>query len=57
MKQVAKILGLASLAMTLMAPLLYLFQAIGDGAMKMALLLAMVLWFATAPFWMKAEGV
>lgn len=57
MKQVAKILGMASLALTLGAPLLYLFQAIGDGAMKMALLLGMVMWFATAPFWIKAEGV
>lgn len=57
MKQITKVLGMLALAVTLVAPLLYLFEAIGDGAMKMALLLAMVLWFATAPFWMKAEGV
>ncbi len=53
MKPLAKPLALLALAGTLIAPLLYLFQALGEGPLKLTLLLAAVLWFASAPFWLK----
>lgn len=53
MTQVAKILGLLSLAGTILPPLLYLFRAMGEAPMKAVMLLSTVVWFVTAPFWMK----
>lgn len=56
MTQLAKVLGLLALAGTILPPLLYLFKAMGDGPMKLIMLLSTVLWFATAPFWLKGGG-
>ena len=53
MTQVAKILGLLSLAGTIVPPLLYLFRAMAEAPMKAIMLLSTVVWFVTAPFWMK----
>ncbi|MBL9129276.1 MAG: hypothetical protein JNL97_16620 [Verrucomicrobiales bacterium] len=53
MTQAAKILGLLSLAGTIVPPVLFLTQAMSEGAMKACLLVSTVVWFATAPLWMK----
>jgi len=53
MTQIAKVLGLLSLAGTIVPPLLYLAQAMSEGAMKAIMLVSAILWFSTAPFWMK----
>lgn len=55
MRQLAKILGLLALAGTVVPPLLFLLQAMSEGSMKVIMLLSAVLWFATAPFWMKSS--
>jgi hypothetical protein len=53
MTQVAKVLGLLALAGTIVPPVLYLFRALGEAPMKWLMLLSTLVWFATAPFWMK----
>jgi hypothetical protein len=56
MTHVARLLGFLALAGTIVPPILFLFQALGEAPMKWVMLLAAVLWFATAPFWMKGGG-
>lgn len=53
MNAVAKILAPLALVATLLPPVLYLFKAMGEGSMKLTMLVAAIVWFATAPFWMK----
>lgn len=53
MNAVAKILAPLALLATLLPPLLYLFKAMSEGSMKLTMLVAAIVWFATAPFWMK----
>jgi hypothetical protein len=53
MTQLAKVLGLLALAGTIVPPLLYLAQAMGEAPMKLIMLVSTVVWFATAPFWIK----
>lgn len=49
----AKILAPLALAATLLPPVLYLFKVMSEGSMKLTMLVAAIVWFATAPFWMK----
>jgi hypothetical protein len=51
--QVAKILGLLALAGTIVPPVLFLTKQMGQEPMKLIMLISMVVWFATAPLWMK----
>ena len=53
MKPLLKVLGLAALALTLVPPILFATGAMSEGLMKALLLAATVLWFATAPFFLK----
>jgi hypothetical protein len=53
MTQIAKPLGLLALAGTIVPPVLLLCGVLGEGPMKLIMLAAAVLWFATAPFWLK----
>ena len=53
MQTAAKIIAPLALLGTILPPVLYLFQALGAGAMKGAMLVAALAWFATAPYWMK----
>lgn len=53
MNAVAKVLAPFALVATLLPPVLYLFKAMGESSMKLTMLIAAVVWFATAPFWMK----
>lgn len=51
--QVAKVLGLLSLAGTIVPPVLFLTKHLALEPMKLIMLIAMVGWFVTAPLWMK----
>jgi hypothetical protein len=53
MTAVARILAPLALAGTLLPPVLYLFKAMGEGPMKLTMLVAAIVWFAAAPFWLK----
>lgn len=53
MNAVAKILAPLALVATILPAVLFLFNALGEGPMKATMLIAAVVWFATAPFWMK----
>ena len=53
MNAVAKILAPLALVATILPPLLFLFKTLGEGPMKAAMLVATIVWFATAPFWLK----
>ncbi len=53
MNSVAKILAPLALVATILPAVLFLFKALGEGPMKATMLIAAVVWFATAPFWMK----
>jgi hypothetical protein len=53
MTAVARILAPLALAGTLLPPVLYLFKTMGEGPMKLTMLVAAVVWFAAAPFWLK----
>ncbi len=53
MKIAAKVLAPLALAATILPPLLFLFKAMGEGPMKLAMLCGTIVWFATAPFWLR----
>jgi hypothetical protein len=51
--QIAKVLGLLALAGTIVPPVLFLTKTLALEPMKFIMLIAMVVWFVTAPLWMK----
>ncbi len=51
--QTAKVLGLLSLAGTIVPPVLFLTKTLSLEPMKLILLVSMIVWFVTAPLWMK----
>ncbi len=53
--KVAKLIGLSSLVGTIAPPLLFMFHKLDSGPMQAIMLVSCLLWFAAAPFWMKAE--
>lgn len=59
MKTAATILSLIALALTLVPPLLFLTGGLPgddtDSYMKNLMMAGTVLWFATAPVWMRRE--
>jgi len=54
MHRFAKTLGLLALAATIVPPALFMFKVLPLEPMKWIMLAATVVWFATAPLWMKA---
>jgi hypothetical protein len=50
---VARLLGLLALAGTIVPPVLFLTKSMGLEPMKLVMLISMVVWFVTAPLWMK----
>ncbi len=48
-----KPLALLALAGTIVPPLLYLLRVLAEGPMKAIMLGSALLWFVTAPFWLK----
>jgi hypothetical protein len=53
MHTTAKIFAPLALVATILPAVLYAFRAIEDGPMKLTMLIAAVVWFAMAPFWLK----
>ena len=53
MNAVAKILAPLALVATVVPPVLFLFQAMAEGTMKVTMLVAAVVWFVFSPYWMK----
>jgi hypothetical protein len=53
--QVAKVLGLLALAGTIVPPVLFLTKSLALEPMKLIMLIAMVVWFVTAPLWMRGD--
>lgn len=53
MKTLAQALALLALAGTLASPLAHALGLLGAAALKQVLLGTTLLWFATAPFWLK----
>jgi len=51
--QTAKVLGLLALAGTIVPPVLFLVKSMNEEPMKMIMLVSTVVWFVTAPLWMK----
>jgi hypothetical protein len=51
--QTAKVLGLLALAGTIVPPVLFLMKSLSEEPMKMIMLVSTVVWFVTAPLWMK----
>lgn len=55
MRPVARLVGLAALAATIVPPALFMTGRMPETTMKAVMLAAAVAWFAAAPFWMKVE--
>lgn len=53
MKSAAKIIAPLALAASIIPPVLFAFGLLGDGPMKLVMLIAALAWFASAPFWLK----
>lgn len=53
MHAAARFLAPLALLGTILPPVLHLLKVMGEGPMKSIMLLATLLWFASAPFWMK----
>lgn len=51
----AKVCGLAALVGTILPPAMFMFQALPLDTMKAIMLVAAIVWFVAAPFWMKVE--
>ncbi len=55
MSKFAKPIGWLALVGTIIPPLLFMFHKLESGPMQAIMLISCFLWFASAPFWMKAE--
>lgn len=55
MRVVARLIGLAALAATIVPPALFMAGRMPEASMKAVMLAAAVTWFVAAPFWMKVE--
>ncbi|MFU8894376.1 MAG: hypothetical protein ACNA8L_12200 [Luteolibacter sp.] len=54
MKPIAITIGALALLATIVPPLLFLTGSMEQDTMKLAMLVSCLLWFVTAPMWMKA---
>lgn len=54
-KQIARIIGLAALAGTIVPPALFMTRSLDELPMQRLMLIAAVAWFAAVPFWMDVE--
>ena len=54
-KSVARFLGLAALAGTIVPPALTMTGLLADGPMQTIMLASAVAWFVAAPFWMDID--
>ncbi|WP_168381011.1 hypothetical protein [Modicisalibacter radicis] len=52
MRLMLQTVSLAMLVLTVLFPMLYLFDAMADATMKWSLLIVTVVWFLVTPLWM-----
>lgn len=50
-------ISIAMLVLTVLFPVLYLFDTIGESAMKWSILSVTIIWFGVTPFWMDKEDL
>jgi hypothetical protein len=55
MPSLSKTLGLLALAGTIVPPALFMFKIMPLETVKMIMLVSTIVWFATAPFWLKTD--
>lgn len=55
MKSIAILIGAVALLGSIVPPLLFMTGSMEQDAMKLAMLLSCLVWFVTAPMWMKAN--
>lgn len=55
MYSIAKPLGLLALAATILPPVLFMMKLMSLDLMKGIMLAATIVWFVTAPLWMKTD--
>lgn len=55
MKSIALPVGLLALIGTIVPPVLFMLHMIGQDPMKHIMLASCLVWFVTAPMWMKSE--
>lgn len=55
MKNLALPVGALALLGTIVPPVLFMFHMIGQDPMKNIMLVSCLVWFVTAPMWMKSE--
>lgn len=55
MRSLAKIIGLLALGGTIVPPALFMFKVMPLEPMKIAMFIATLLWFVTAPLWIGRE--
>jgi hypothetical protein len=56
MNTVARFVSWLALALTVVPAALFALSLVGDGAMKIAMMVGTVLWFGAAPYWLKGGG-
>lgn len=55
MKSIALPLGILSLFGTIVPPVMFMMHMIAEAPMKNIMLVSCLVWFITAPMWMKSE--
>lgn len=55
MKSIAMPVGMLALVGTILPPVLYMLHQMEQTPMKMTMLVSCIVWFITAPMWMKSE--
>ncbi|WP_447895330.1 hypothetical protein [Vreelandella sp. GE22] len=56
MRKLFQGISLLMLVLTVLLPLLYLFDVVSDSTMKGSVLVVTAIWFIVTPVWMKREG-
>ena len=56
MNTVARFVSWLALALTVVPAALFALSLVGDGAMKIAMMVGTVLWFGAAPYWLLLTG-
>lgn len=55
MRKLLQTISMTMLVLTVLFPVLYLVDAVGESTMKWAMLAVTVIWFAVTPLWMGRE--
>ncbi|MCS2608644.1 hypothetical protein [Halomonas dongshanensis] len=56
MRKLLQGISLLMLVLTVLLPLLYLFDVVSESTMKTSILTVTALWFVITPLWVRREG-